>query len=112
LCNASQEEVPPLASNISRSCDKPARELALNRKVVLINPFGNLIIRCVSPRSKGSVVRIADEVRAHCIHIDGIRPTVDDGVDQIALDGLQQISRLAGTVEDAESASNRRPRFG
>src|SRR5207249_10188223 len=39
ICNASQEEVPPLASNISRSSDKPSRKLALNRKVVLINPF-------------------------------------------------------------------------
>src|SRR5215470_6711246 len=50
VCDASQEEVSTLTSNIGARGHKPAGEFPLYRNVVLVNPFGNFVIRRISSR--------------------------------------------------------------
>src|SRR5262249_55244249 len=84
--NAAYEEVPPLASYISRRCHKSAWQFLLYGCVVGIDSFRNRIVRRISPRRERSVQRSVDETRTHRGHVDRVPSAVHHRIDQIAFD--------------------------
>ena len=49
---------------------------------------------------------IVDEVRANGIRRRSGKAPVNTSIDEVALDGLEQVLRLARTIEDTEAATN------
>src|SRR5262249_46834188 len=108
VCNAAKEQIAALAADISTGYNKFAGQFLLHRNVVLIHAFRNFVVRRVSARRKRAIVLIADEVRTNRVDINrestGI--ATNNRIDQVALDRLQQVFRLAWTVEDSDTGSD------